>query len=41
MEASAQTWQSEMFSKDQMVAWENNPTADQAWAKLQTFFSEK
>jgi hypothetical protein len=31
-----------MFIKDQMVAWENKPTANQTWANLQTYhFMEK
>ncbi len=30
-----------MFTKDQMVAWENQPTADQTWEHLQTYFKEK
>jgi hypothetical protein len=34
-------WKSEMFTKDQMVAWENKPTADQMWDNLQTYFTEK
>ncbi len=27
MVAGAQMWQSEMFTEDQMVAWENKPAA--------------
>jgi hypothetical protein len=34
-------WESEMFTKDQMVAWENKPTANQMWDNLQTYFTEK
>jgi hypothetical protein len=34
-------WESEMFTDDQMVAWENKPTADQTWDNLQTYFMEK
>ncbi len=30
-----------MFTKDQMVAWENKPAAQQTWAALQTYFTEK
>ncbi len=30
-----------MFTKDQMVAWENKPAAVQTWAKLQTDFTKK
>ena len=41
MAAGAQMWQSEMFTKDQMVVWENKTTAQQTWAELQTYFTEK
>ncbi len=41
MAAGAQMWQSEMFTEDQMVAWENKPVAQQAWAVLQAYFTEK
>jgi hypothetical protein len=41
MVAEAQMWQSEMFTEDQMVAWENKPAAQQTWAKLQTYFTKK
>jgi hypothetical protein len=41
MAAGAQMWQSEMFTEDQMVAWENKSTAQQTWAALQTYFTEK
>jgi hypothetical protein len=34
-------WQSEMFTEDQMVMWENKPAAQQTWAELQTCFTEK
>ncbi len=34
-------WESEMFTEDQMVAWENRPVADQTWTNLQTYFMEK
>ena len=34
-------WQSEMFTEDQMVAWENRTSAMQTWAELQTYFTEK
>ncbi len=34
-------WQSEMFTEDQMVAWENKPAALQTWAELQTYFTKK
>jgi len=41
MAASAQMWQSKMFTEDQMVAWENRMSAMQTWAALQTYFTEK
>ena len=34
-------WECEMFTEDQMVAWENKPTTDQMWDNLQTYFMEK
>ena len=34
-------WQLEMFTKDQMVIWENKTTAQQTWAELQAYFTEK
>ena len=34
-------WKSEMFTEDQMVAWENKTPAQQTWANLQTYFTEK
>jgi hypothetical protein len=34
-------WESKMFTKDQMVAWDNKPTADQTWVNFQTYFTEK
>ncbi len=39
--AGVQMWQSEMFTKDQMVVWENKSAAQQTWAKLQTYFTKK
>ncbi len=41
MAAGVQMWQSEMFTEDQMVAWENKPAALQTWAELQTYFAKK
>jgi hypothetical protein len=41
MAAGAQMWQSEMFTEDQMVAWENKPAAQQTWAALQAYFTKK
>jgi hypothetical protein len=34
-------WESEMFTKDQVVVWENKPAADQTWDNLQTYFTGK
>ncbi len=34
-------WQSEMFTKDQMVVWENKTAAQRTWAELQTYFTKK
>jgi len=31
----------EMFTKDQMVAWENKTTVQQTWAALQMYFTDK
>jgi hypothetical protein len=39
--AGAQMWQSKMFTEDQMGAWENKPAAQQTWAALQAYFTEK
>jgi hypothetical protein len=41
MAAGVQMWQSEMFTKDQMVVWENRGAMAQTWAALQTYFTEK
>ena len=41
MAAGAKMWESKMFAKDQMVAWENKPAAQQTWQALQDYFMEK
>jgi hypothetical protein len=41
MAAGAQMWNSEMFTEDQMVAWVNKTMAQQTWAALQTYFTDK
>ena len=41
MAAGAQMWNREMFTEDQMVAWENKTAAQQTWAALQTYFTDK
>ncbi len=34
-------WESKMFTKDQMVAWENKTVGQQTWQNLQDYFTEK
>jgi hypothetical protein len=41
MAARSQMWESEMFTEDQMAAWENKPAAQQTWQALQDYFTEK
>ena len=41
MVAGAQMWNSKMFTEDQMVAWENKTVAQQTWAALQRYFTDK
>jgi hypothetical protein len=41
MAVGARMWKSEMFTKDQMVAWENKPAEQQTWQLLQDYFTEK
>jgi hypothetical protein len=41
MAAGARMWESEMFTKDQMVAWVSKPAAQQTWQFLQDYFTEK
>jgi hypothetical protein len=41
MAAGVQMWQSEMFTEDQMVVWENRGATAQTWVALQTYFTEK
>jgi hypothetical protein len=41
MAAGARMWESKMFTKDQMVAWENETAAQQTWQNLQDYFTEK
>jgi hypothetical protein len=41
MAVGVQMWQSEMFTEDQMVVWENRGAMAQTWAALQTYFTEK
>jgi hypothetical protein len=39
MAAGAQMWQSEMFTEEQMVAWENRTPATQTGTDLQAYFT--
>jgi hypothetical protein len=41
MAAGARMWESEMFTEDQMVTWENKTAAQQTWQALQDYFTEK
>ena len=41
MAAGARMWESKMFTKDQMGAWENKTPAQQTWQALQDYFMEK
>jgi hypothetical protein len=41
MAAGARMWESEMFTKDQLVMWENKPSANETWQALQDYFTEK
>jgi hypothetical protein len=41
MAASTRMWERKMFTKDQMVAWENKTAAQQTWQNLQDYFTEK
>jgi hypothetical protein len=41
MAARARMWESKMFTEDQMVVWENKPTANQTWDNVHTYFMEK
>jgi hypothetical protein len=41
MVAGARIWESKMFTKDQMVVWENKTTVQQTWQNLQNYFTGK
>jgi hypothetical protein len=41
MAVGARMWESKMFTKDQMVAWENKTAVQQTWQNLQDYFIEK
>ncbi len=40
MAAGAPMWNSEMYTEDQMLSWENKPVIDQTWPNLQTYFTK-
>ncbi len=41
MGAGAEMWNSEMFTEDQMLSWEDKPAINQTWPNLQTYFTKK
>jgi hypothetical protein len=41
MAVEARMWESKMFTEDQLVLWENKPTANQTWQALHDYFTEK
>ncbi len=41
MVVGARIWESKMFTKDQIVRWENKTAAQQTWQSLQDYFTEK
>jgi hypothetical protein len=41
MVVGTRMWESKMFTKDQMVAWENKAPTQQTWRNLQDYFTEK
>ncbi len=41
MAAGVQMWQLEMFTEDQIVAWEDRGVMAQTWVALHTYFTEK
>ncbi len=41
MTVGARMWESKMFTKDQMVVWENKTAPQQTWQNLQDYFTEK
>jgi hypothetical protein len=41
MAAGARTWESEMYTEDQMVAWENKTPTQQTWQNLPDYSMEK
>ncbi len=41
MVVGVRMWESKMFTKDQIVAWENKTPVQQTWQNLQDYFTEK
>ncbi len=41
MSDGARMWESETFTEDQMVVWDNKTAAQQTWQALQDYFTEK
>jgi hypothetical protein len=41
MAAGVRMWESKMFTKDQMVEWENKTPTQQTWWNLQDYITEK
>ncbi len=41
MAAGARMWECAIFTKDQMVGWENKPAAKQTWQALKDYFTER
>ncbi len=41
MSAGGRMWESKIFTKDQLVLWENKPATNQTWQALQDYFTEK
>ena len=39
--AGARMWESEMFTEEQLIAWDNQPDALKTWVALQDFFTAK
>jgi len=39
--AGARMWESEMFTEEQLIAWDNQPDAVKTWVALQDFFTSK
>ena len=40
-QAEDEMYQSNMFSKEELMAWEEKPRADKMWVHLQTYFKDR